>query len=59
VVGFDDMPIAQHTDPKLTTMHQPVQSLGREAARMLVELLDGAQPASLILPTRIVVRESA
>ncbi|MER7283331.1 LacI family DNA-binding transcriptional regulator [Dactylosporangium sp. NPDC000244] len=59
VVGFDDMPIALHTDPKLTTMHQPVQSLGREAARMLVELLDGAQPASLILPTRIVVRETA
>lgn len=59
VVGFDDMPIALHTDPNLTTMHQPVQSLGREAARMLVELLDGGQPASLILPTRIVVRESA
>ncbi|WP_433062915.1 LacI family DNA-binding transcriptional regulator [Dactylosporangium sp. CS-033363] len=59
VVGFDDMPIAQHTDPKLTTMHQPVQSLGREAARMLVELLDGAQPVSLILPTGLVVRESA
>ncbi|MEV0568309.1 LacI family DNA-binding transcriptional regulator [Dactylosporangium sp. NPDC050588] len=59
VVGFDDMPIALHTDPTLTTMHQPVQSLGREAARMLVELLDGAQPASLILPAKLVVRESA
>jgi DNA-binding LacI/PurR family transcriptional regulator len=35
-----------------------VQSLGREAARMMVELLDGDRPASLILPTRIVVRES-
>ena len=59
VVGFDDMPVALHTDPNLTTMHQPVRSLGREAARMLVELLDGAQPASLVLPTKIVVRESA
>jgi DNA-binding LacI/PurR family transcriptional regulator len=59
VVGFDDMPIAVHTAPKLTTMYQPVQALGREAARMLVELLNGAQPASLILPTKIVVRESA
>jgi DNA-binding LacI/PurR family transcriptional regulator len=59
VVGFDDMPIALHTEPNLTTMHQPVRSLGREATRMLVELLDGAQPASLILPTKIVVRESA
>jgi DNA-binding LacI/PurR family transcriptional regulator len=59
VVGFDDMPIAMHTDPKLTTIHQPVQALGRESARMLIELLDGAQPDSFILPTKIVVRESA
>ena len=59
VVGFDDMPIALHTDPRLTTMHQPVQSLGREAARMLVEVLDGARPASIVLPTQLVVRESA
>ncbi|WP_433220930.1 LacI family DNA-binding transcriptional regulator [Dactylosporangium sp. CS-047395] len=59
VVGFDDMPIALHTDPTLTTMHQPVQSLGREAARILVDLLEGGQPVSVILPTGIVVRESA
>ncbi len=59
LVGFDDLPIAAHTDPKLTTIHQPVQALGREAARMLVELLDGAQPASFVLPTKLVVRESA
>jgi DNA-binding LacI/PurR family transcriptional regulator len=59
VVGFDDMPIATHTDPKLTTIHQPVQALGRESARMLIDLLDGAQPDSFILPTKIVVRESA
>ncbi|OJF14280.1 LacI family DNA-binding transcriptional regulator [Couchioplanes caeruleus] len=59
VVGFDDLPIAVHTEPRLTTVHQPVQALGREAARMLVALLDGQQPAPLILPTRMAVRESA
>jgi DNA-binding LacI/PurR family transcriptional regulator len=59
VVGFDDMPIAMHTDPKLTTVYQPVQALGREAARMLVDLLDGAQPEPFILPTKLVVRQSA
>ena len=59
VVGFDDLPVAMHTDPRLTTIHQPVQALGREAARMLIELLDGAQPAPFILPTNVVVRESA
>ncbi|WP_067499287.1 LacI family DNA-binding transcriptional regulator [Actinoplanes sp. TFC3] len=59
VMGFDDLPIALHTDPALTTIHQPVQALGREAARMLVELLDGGQPEPFILPTKKVVRESA
>ena len=59
VLGFDDLPIAMHTDPKLTTIHQPVQALGREAARMLIELLDGGQPEPFILPTKLVVRESA
>ncbi|GAA3199353.1 LacI family DNA-binding transcriptional regulator [Dactylosporangium siamense] len=59
LVGFDDLPVAEHTDPKLTTVHQPVQALGREAARILVELLDGGQPASSVLPTRLVVRASA
>jgi len=59
VVGFDDLPIALHTDPRLTTVHQPVQALGREAARMLIELLDGERPDPFILPTSMVVRESA
>jgi DNA-binding LacI/PurR family transcriptional regulator len=59
VVGFDDSPIAVQTEPKLTTVHQPVQALGREAARMLTELLDGARPDSFILPTKLVVRDSA
>jgi DNA-binding LacI/PurR family transcriptional regulator len=59
VVGFDDLPIAVHTDPKLTTVRQPVQALGREAARMLIELLEGVQPDPFILPTKVVVRGSA
>jgi DNA-binding LacI/PurR family transcriptional regulator len=59
VMGFDDLPIAMHTDPLLTTVHQPVQALGREAARMLTELLERAQPEPFILPTRVIVRDSA
>jgi len=59
VMGFDDLPIAMHTEPRLSTVHQPVQSLGHEAARMLIGLLDGERPAPFILPTNVVVRESA
>ncbi|MFB0614808.1 LacI family DNA-binding transcriptional regulator [Streptomyces sp. AGS-58] len=59
VVGFDDLTVAQAADPPLTTVHQPIQALGREMARMLVALVNGQDPTPLILPTRMVVRASA
>src|SRR5580698_1866423 len=59
VVGFDDHAIARHIDPPLTTVAQPIKQFGWEMAKMLVSLIDGEQPGSLILPTRLVVRESS
>ncbi|MER5204126.1 LacI family DNA-binding transcriptional regulator [Streptomyces sp. NPDC002825] len=59
VVGFDDLPVARIAEPPLTTVHQPVEGLGREMARMLVALVDGQDPTPLILPTRLVTRASA
>jgi DNA-binding LacI/PurR family transcriptional regulator len=59
VVGFDDLPIARHTDPPLTTVNQPIQALGHEMAKMLISLINGERPSALILPTRLTVRESA
>ncbi|MFS0700257.1 substrate-binding domain-containing protein [Cellulomonas sp. 179-A 4D5 NHS] len=59
VVGFDDLPVAQQTEPALTTVHQPIEDLGRELAAMLVRLLEGGSASPVILPTRLVVRGSA
>ncbi|MCI4066242.1 LacI family transcriptional regulator [Micromonospora sp. R77] len=59
IVGFDDLMIARHTDPALTTVHQPIRQLGHEMARMLLGIIDGEDPSPLILPTRLVVRGSA
>lgn len=59
VVGFDDLPVARTTEPALTTVHQPVQALGQEMAKMLIALLAGEQPTPLLLPTHLVVRASA
>ncbi len=59
VVGFDDLPWARHTAPPLTTVNQPIRALGSEMARILVTLLAGGEPTSLILPTRLVLRDSA
>ncbi|MGX7828394.1 LacI family DNA-binding transcriptional regulator [Actinokineospora sp. 24-640] len=61
VVGFDDITIAGHTRPTLTTVRQPSHEMGEEAARLLLALLDGepAPPGPLVVPTSLVVRESA
>ena len=59
VVGFNDIVTAQHTQPALTTVRQPIEALGREMTRMLVRLINGEQPTSLILPTELVIRDSA
>jgi DNA-binding LacI/PurR family transcriptional regulator len=59
VVGFDDVPAALTAEVPLTTIHQPIEAMGREMARMLMEVLDGGAPSPVILPTRLVVRDSA
>ena len=59
VVGFDDLDIAERTDPPLTTVHQSIQALGSEMARMLIGVIAGQEPTPIILPTRLVRRGSA
>ncbi len=61
VIGFDDIAIAAHTQPALTTIHQPSREMGEAAATMLLAHLAGepAQEDPLVLPTSLVIRESA
>jgi LacI family repressor for deo operon, udp, cdd, tsx, nupC, and nupG len=60
VIGFDDVPLAQHTTPTLTTVAQPMCDLGQAAVKLLVDILGGtdAVPASVVLPHQISVRAS-
>jgi len=61
VVGFDDSHAAQLTDPQLTSVRQPMEEIGRSLARLLLTQLrdPGKRPASLIVPTELVVRDSS
>ncbi len=59
VVGFDDQRLSAYLTPPLTTVRAPTQQVGREAARQLLSLLQGAQAQPLtLLPTQIVLRHS-
>lgn len=60
VVGFDDIPEAVRCSPPLTTIAQPLQQMGAEAVRVLLDLLGGtARERHLRMPSRLVVRQSA
>jgi DNA-binding LacI/PurR family transcriptional regulator len=60
VVGFDDSELAPGTDPPLTTVRQPIEELGGQMARLLLDQLEGAAPPrGITLGTELVVRQSA
>ncbi|GAA1277724.1 LacI family DNA-binding transcriptional regulator [Sphaerisporangium rubeum] len=61
VIGFDDSPISGHTVPPLTSIHQPLEDMGRQMAQLLVARINGErleQPV-VILDTHLVERGSA
>jgi LacI family transcriptional regulator len=60
VIGFDDIPIASHVFPPLTTMRQPLAELAARAVGDVVALIGGAPvpPVKTAFPMELVVRQS-
>jgi LacI family transcriptional regulator len=60
LVGFGDVPFSSLTDPPLTTVQEPFQEMGLEAAGMLLKIVQGKRLSSRhpVLPVELVVRES-
>ncbi|GAA3085286.1 LacI family DNA-binding transcriptional regulator [Streptomyces roseofulvus] len=59
VGGFDDSPAALDSQPPLTTIRQPWDRISAEMVRTLLARIAGEDPATVILPTELVVRASA
>jgi LacI family transcriptional regulator len=60
VTGFDDIPMARHLRPQLTTVRQPIQEIGATAFEVLHSMISAAEPAQrdIVLPTQLIPRES-
>ena len=60
VTGFDDIPVARHLRPQLTTVRQPIQDLGATAFEVLHSMISNGPSGTrdFVLPTRLVRRES-
>ncbi len=60
IIGFDDMPQASLVYPRLTTVRQPLDQMGRVAVRMLIDEIEHPRhmPRRVTLSTSLVIRES-
>ena len=60
VAGFEDFKWAEFVSPRLTVVRQPGEEMGRRAAQMLFERIDGKKgpPQLVMLDTKLIVRES-
>jgi len=61
ISGFDDIPLAAHTTPTLTTIQQPIFTIGEELTTMLVSIMteQGGTPAGKLIKPTLVIRESS
>jgi LacI family transcriptional regulator len=58
VIGFDDIEIAEMMDPPLSTVSQPAIEMGKQSARMLLQMMTGKKlrQKTVTLNTRLVLR---
>src|SRR5258708_34346591 len=63
VVGYDDIPVAQHLDPPLTTMRQPMREVGAAALQLVLHKIHSddrltGPPSRHLLTAQLIVRDS-
>lgn len=59
IVGFDDIDLAAHINPRLTTFDVPKYEMGRAAAKMLFDMLGGKEyEEEMLFIPKLMVRDS-
>jgi len=61
VTGFDNIPMAQHSHPPLTTLTQPIYQIGSLVCEMLIKLIkdEPIPQKQIILKPDLIVRQSS
>lgn len=60
VIGFDDSELAQYVTPKLTSVKQSCDEIGRQAADLLINQIDKKEKVTInkVIPVELVIRDS-
>ena len=61
LTGFDDAPMVQYLSPPLTSLRQPIETIGTRVVHMLVDFIEGRTPpaSQVLLPPRLIERASS
>lgn len=60
IVGFNDISLAKYLVPPLTTVHIPIEFMGEQAVKVLMDRIYSEREVSMCVsvPTKLVIRES-
>jgi LacI family transcriptional regulator len=60
LIGFEDLPLAQQTDPPLTTISQPMGAIGKHLVGVLLDIIESGPdpPRRRIFPQELIIRQS-
>ncbi len=60
LIGINDMEMVRYLDPMLTAVHIHVEELGKQAAKLLIDRINGDHklPMKIVIPYSIIERDS-
>lgn len=58
IVGYDDITLASHSNPPLTTIRQNIHQAGRALAGSVLDQIAGVAVEDIVLPAKLIVRKS-
>lgn len=60
VIGLDDIEMSRYLSPMLTTVHIPTEEMGNQAAKVLIDRMEGGHktPIKILFPSSLSPRES-
>ncbi|CDI50535.1 LacI family DNA-binding transcriptional regulator [Clostridium tetani] len=60
IMGFDNINISKYIEPELTTIAQPIYSMGKEACRMLISIINGDKEVKrqIFFDTDLIIRKT-
>jgi len=59
LVGFDNIPLADHLRPSLSSVRQPARELGVTAIQLALRLATGESVEPVFLPAELIIRDSS